>query len=66
MVMFEIGAGLHDSDDDSDMLFDTSYSELQGLVGSDSEPEFVVPDGWVDSDHDDGLYLELHTASNVF
>ena len=40
----DIGAELHDSDDDSDMLSDTYYTDLQGLVDSDSEPEVVVPD----------------------
>ena len=62
-TIHDIGAELHDSDDDSHMFSDTSYTELQGLVDSDSEPEFVVPDGWVDSDHEVELEFRLHTAS---
>ena len=61
----EIGAEPHDSDSDSDMISDTSYTEMQGLADSGSEPEFVVPDARIDSDHEDELELELHTASNA-
>ena len=46
-------------------ISDTSYTDLQGLVDSDSKPEFVVPEGWIDSGREDGLELNLHTASNV-
>ena len=63
----EMGAELDDSDDDSDMLSETSETGMQRLVDSESEPDFEVPEGLIDSDHEADTFPRVcHPLSSSF